>query len=296
MSQFDFGTMDPYVVDGVQLADSLNQWRDALHSMHRAASRPPYAVAGMMWINDSAGAANWVVNIYMGATVGDKALFSYDTTTGAVTWNSGIPAGVMWDYGGTVAPPGFYACDGSLKSRTTDSLLFAAISTAYGSGDGSTTFALPDCRGRVTAMLDSGTGRLTTVANTMGATGGVDKYALLLAEIAAHTHAGVDHLHAMADHSHPMSDHYHQGANGGQSVLYANVGAFNWGNIVSQTGNLVAGYNGVGLMDAARNTAGMDAARNTGAADRALTTSSTGSGTAHQNTQPTIIINKIIKR
>ena len=74
MSQFDFGTMDPYVVDGVQLADSLNQWRDALHGMHRGASRPPYAVAGMMWINDSAGATNWVVNIYLGPPVAPMVL------------------------------------------------------------------------------------------------------------------------------------------------------------------------------------------------------------------------------
>jgi microcystin-dependent protein len=245
MSQFNFGTMDPYVVDGVQLADSLNQWRDALHSMHRGASRPPYAVAGMMWINDSAGATNWVVNIYMGATVGDKALFSYDTTTGAVTWNSGIPAGVMWDYGGTVAPPGFYLCDGSLKSRTTDALLFAAISTAYGSGDGSTTFALPDCRGRVTAMLDGGTGRLTTITNAMGATGGVDKYSLTLAELAAHTH----------------------------TLSYGSILLANQGTAYQTT---VAGGNPVGYADPVAN--------------------STGSGTAHQNTQPTIIATKIIKR
>ena len=293
MSQFDFGTMDPYVVDGVQLADSLNQWRDALHGMHRGASRPPYAVAGMMWINDSAGATNWVVNIYLGPPVGDKALFSYDTTSGAVTWNSGIPAGVIWDYGGLLAPPGFYLCDGSLKSRTTDALLFAAISTAYGGGDGSTTFALPDCRGRVTAMLDGGTGRLTTIPNTMGATGGVDKYALTVAELAAHAHAGVDHTHGMADHLHAMSDHTHHGA-GNQSLAMANAGNL-WG-YTAGSGNYIGATDFTGLMDQARNTGNMDTARNTGAADRSLTTGSAGSGTAHQNTQPTIIATKIIKR
>jgi microcystin-dependent protein len=260
MSQFNFGTLDPYVVDGVQLADSLNQWRDALHSMHRGAARPTYAVPGMMWVNDSAGASNWVVNIYMGATVGDKALFSYDTTTGAVTWNSGIPAGVMWDYGGLVAPPGFYLCDGSLKSRTTDALLFAAISTAYGSGDGSTTFALPDCRGRVTAMLDGGQGRLTTIANAMGATGGVDKYALATGDLPAHVHAMTDHVH----------------------VPPATVSFLTTGGTTYET--TVAGGNYVGYV---ASTGGMSAPANTGSA---------GGGTAHQNTQPTIITTKIIKR
>ena len=86
MSQFDFGTIDPYVVDGVQLAGMLNQWRDAVHSWHRGPSRPAYVVPGMMWVNDSGGAANWVVNVFMGATIGDMPIFGYDTTTGAITW------------------------------------------------------------------------------------------------------------------------------------------------------------------------------------------------------------------
>jgi hypothetical protein len=91
MSQFDFGTIDPYVVDGVQLADMLNQWRDAIHSMHRSGTRPTYVVPGMMWINDSAGPTSWVVNVYFSPTVGDVALFTYNTTTGdiAISASSG---------------------------------------------------------------------------------------------------------------------------------------------------------------------------------------------------------------
>jgi hypothetical protein len=85
MSQFDFGTIDPYVVDGVQLADMLNQWRDAIHSMHRAGTRPTYVVPGMMWIDDSAGPTSWVVNVYFSPTVGDMPLFTYDTTTGNIS-------------------------------------------------------------------------------------------------------------------------------------------------------------------------------------------------------------------
>jgi hypothetical protein len=88
MSQFDFGTIDPYVVDGVQLADMLNNWRNAVHSWHRGGVRPPYVVPGMMWINDSGGATNWVVNVYMSPTVGDVAMFTYNTSTGGVTLNA----------------------------------------------------------------------------------------------------------------------------------------------------------------------------------------------------------------
>jgi len=46
------------------------------------------------------------------------------------------------------APTGWFSCDGTLLSRTTYALLFAAIGTTFGVGDGSTTFAIPDLRGR----------------------------------------------------------------------------------------------------------------------------------------------------
>jgi hypothetical protein len=90
MSQYDFGTIDPFVNTGEQLADMLNNWRDAIHSWHRGPTRPDYAVPGMMWINDTGGPTNWLVNVYMGPTVGDVAVFGYDTTTGAITMQSGM--------------------------------------------------------------------------------------------------------------------------------------------------------------------------------------------------------------
>lgn len=59
-----------------------------------------------------------------------------------------LPAGVCFPYFGTTAPTGYLLCFGQAVSRTTFSLLFTAISTTYGAGDGSTTFNLPDARGR----------------------------------------------------------------------------------------------------------------------------------------------------
>lgn len=85
MSQFDFGNIDPYVVDGVELADFLNQWRDALNSLHRGGVRPTYVVPGMLWINDAAGPSDWVLQWYVSPTVGDVALFTLNTITGAIT-------------------------------------------------------------------------------------------------------------------------------------------------------------------------------------------------------------------
>ena len=70
------------------------------------------------------------------------------------------PPGVMFDYAGASAPSGWLFCNGAVVSRTTYSVLFAAISTAYGVGDGTTTFALPDFRGRFARYNDNmgGTG------------------------------------------------------------------------------------------------------------------------------------------
>ena len=79
-----------------------------------------------------------------------------------------LPAGITVDYGGTTAPSGgWLLCDGSAVSRTTYAALFAAIGTTFGIGDGSTTFNLPDTRGRFTlGKAASGTG------SALGETGG----------------------------------------------------------------------------------------------------------------------------
>ena len=62
--------------------------------------------------------------------------------------NTPVPPGVILPYGGATAPTGFLLCDGAAVSRTLYSDLFAAIGTYYGTGNGSTTFNLPDSRNR----------------------------------------------------------------------------------------------------------------------------------------------------
>ena len=56
-------------------------------------------------------------------------------------------AGMMLAYGDATAPEGWLVCDGSTVSRTTFSDLFDVIGTDYGTGNGTTTFTLPDMRG-----------------------------------------------------------------------------------------------------------------------------------------------------
>ena len=66
-----------------------------------------------------------------------------------------VPTGTVLAYAGNTVPSGFLLCDGRAVSRTTYAVLFAAIGTTYGSGDGSSTFNLPDMRGRVAVGVDS---------------------------------------------------------------------------------------------------------------------------------------------
>lgn len=72
--------------------------------------------------------------------------------------------GIIWPYAGGGVPTGFLLCDGSAVSRTTYARLFGVISTSYGAGDGSTTFNVPDGRGRT--LIGAGTGtKIATFAS-----------------------------------------------------------------------------------------------------------------------------------
>ena len=71
-----------------------------------------------------------------------------------------LVTGTIADYAGSSAPSGWLECDGSAVSRLTYGNLFSAISTTWGAGDGSTTFNLPDFRGR--NRIGKGTGTLVS--------------------------------------------------------------------------------------------------------------------------------------
>lgn len=80
------------------------------------------------------------------------------------------PTGTVVPYTAATAPTGWLLCDGSAISRATYSTLFGVISTTYGSGDGSTTFNLPDLRGRVIAgyAASGGHSDVSTLGNNDG--------------------------------------------------------------------------------------------------------------------------------
>ncbi|OGQ60733.1 MAG: hypothetical protein A3J24_06360 [Deltaproteobacteria bacterium RIFCSPLOWO2_02_FULL_53_8] len=72
------------------------------------------------------------------------------------TGMGGAPTGVLLPFAGVASiPVGWLLCYGQAVSRTTYADLFAAVSTTYGVGDGSTTFNLPDMRGRLPLGQDN---------------------------------------------------------------------------------------------------------------------------------------------
>lgn len=106
------------------------------------------------------------------------------------------PTGIMLAYGGSSAPSGWLICNGSTVSRTTYANLFAVIGVAYGGGDGSTTFNLPDKTGRV-SIGRSYAGPGAPYIN-IGSTGGASTHTLSTAEMPIHAHGLNDpgHNHA----------------------------------------------------------------------------------------------------
>ncbi len=74
------------------------------------------------------------------------------------------PVGAINAFGGTVAPDGWFMCDGSAKSRTTYADLYAVIGTNFGAGDGSTTFNVPNLQG--VSLTGVGTQSLSGRAKT----------------------------------------------------------------------------------------------------------------------------------
>lgn len=87
-------------------------------------------------------------------------------------------------FGGNFAPAGWMFCAGQIVAISENETLFQLIGTTYG-GDGQTTFALPDLRGRVPVHQGQGPGLSNYV---LAQTGGVETVTLTTNQIPAHTH------------------------------------------------------------------------------------------------------------
>lgn len=93
--------------------------------------------------------------------------------------HSVIPPGSILAWTTSTAPTGWLICDGSAISRTTYADLFDVLGTTYGSGDGSTTFNIPDLKGKIAVGQDTNDNDFDTLGNTGGSK-----------ELQAHNHGG----------------------------------------------------------------------------------------------------------
>lgn len=195
---------------------------------------------------------------------GDATIATDGTLTIA---NHGLlPAGVLLPAALAAAPAGFLLCDGAAVSRTTYKALFEAIGTAYGVGDGSTTFNVPN----LTERVPVGKGASMALASI----GGEKNHSLSEGEMPSHSHTfsgstGVD-----------SPDHIHE-----QQVLADGSGGVGLRKDYDSDGTGTIFQQGVG-------TAGASA-RHTHAFSGATTAK--GGGSAHNNMQPYQVVNYLIK-
>jgi microcystin-dependent protein len=133
-----------------------------------------------------------------------------------------VPAGAITAYAGASAPNGWLLAYGQNVSRTTYANLYNAISTTYGTGDGATTFTLPDLRGRTAFGVDnmggsSPTGRITTATVNnpfaLNGSGGAQTQTMSISQMPSHTHGVNDPAH-----SHSFTAGETVGAQGGQAA------------------------------------------------------------------------------
>ncbi len=131
------------------------------------------------------------------------------------------------DFSGPTPPSGWLLCYGQAVSRTTYTWLFSVIGTTYGAGDGSTTFNLPDYRGRTLIgkedMGGSAAGRITSSSTgganaiTIGGSGGAQTHTLSTTEIPSHAH-NIGRALESTDEQSGGTDRWHPG---GSSDLYS---------------------------------------------------------------------------
>lgn len=144
--------------------------------------------ANKPFVRYSSADNKWLISNDGTNTIDISAGGSGLTSTGAIETKSSVldlVPGLIIMWSDAVAPSGFLVCDGTAVSRTTYADLFDAIGEIYGAGDGSTTFNLPNMKGRVPVGLSD----TDSEFDTIGETGGEKTHTLTSAEIPAHTHA-----------------------------------------------------------------------------------------------------------
>jgi microcystin-dependent protein len=203
----------------------------------------------------------------LAAALGDDANFA-TTITNALS-----PVGSVTAYALATPPAGWLLCDGTVHDISSYPALGAGLGSTYG-GNGTTTFAVPNLKGRMPVGLDSA----QTEFDALAETGGAKTHTLTQAQMPSHTHTQNAHNHGITQspHSHTVgADRGWFAGFGTDTSLYDIV--------------LGRGYVGYGAMG----TSGVNA--NISINNNTATNQNTGGGEAHNNLQPYIVMNYIIR-
>jgi microcystin-dependent protein len=184
-----------------------------------------------------------------------------------------MPAGAIMAWGTNTAPQNWLLCDGAAVSRSTYASLFAAIGTTYGSGDGTTTFNLPNMKGKTIVGRDAADTNFDAL-NTPSVYVGAKTHTLTAAQIPSHTHTYSGTTSTTGSHNH---------ING-----WASITGYNY---VGSGGNSTWPFGG-GSNAAQRD---LQAAGDHAHTFSGTTAANTGGDGAHNNLQPYIVLNYIIK-
>lgn len=231
------------------------------------ATNTPYYNLSKPAVNSPVDEDLWGGQLNDNMDIIDNALHALATAPGAAP----VPTGALMDFAGAAAPTGWLLCFGQAVSRTTYSDLFSVIGTTWGVGDGSTTFNVPDFRGRIAAGKDDMGGtpanRVTVAGsgiagNTLSAAGGSQTHTLVTAELPSHSHTFTGT--ALPPHSHTVTPG------------------------VNPTGGSNPGGTGINN-GSGTTTSSVSAGTPSG------TNSNTGNDSPHNNMPPTVIALKIIK-
>jgi microcystin-dependent protein len=257
------------------------------------------------WVADTPGVGVLELNDLADVDVSSPEVgdvLSYDTTTS--TWTGQpvsiiipdqVPAGALMPYAASTAPSGWLIANGSAVSRSTYAALFSAIGTTYGVGDGETTFNIPNLQGRVIAGQDTS----QTEFDSLGKTGGEKAHALTVEEMPSHTHTQNSHNHSgstgsAGTHGHNSST----GSAGSHTHSYNSPGS---GTRASGTTGTITfaqsnttGSNGSHTHSLSIETNGSHT-HSVSVGSTTATNNNTGGGVEHNNLQPFLTLQYIIK-